>query len=111
MLGSCYLYCSLLCVCRIELNVLNYSPGYEVIVLTGVPEEGRLAVSWWALLLAALGTNVALLLAGISPIGCLRYKCCSPTGWCCSPIGCLRYKCFSPNAAFLLAVELRCQRC
>jgi hypothetical protein len=39
------------------------SSGYEVIVLTGVPEEGRLAVSWWALLLAALGTNVALILA------------------------------------------------
>jgi hypothetical protein len=34
-------------------------------VLTGVPEEGRLAVSWWALLLAALGTNVALLLAAL----------------------------------------------
>jgi hypothetical protein len=41
------------------------SSGYEVIVLTGVPEEGRLAVSWWALLLAALGTNVALLLAAL----------------------------------------------
>ncbi len=34
-------------------------------MLTGLPEEGRLAVSWWALLLAALGTNVALLLAAL----------------------------------------------